>query len=112
MGGRGRLLFKFEASVAYKMSSKTARVTREKSCLENKHTTTETDKENKRRKEGRKAVIEALGLKTLAIDLLGGLCGRLVVGELIFVEVIFATMAVYKGQEESVQRERRGSASI
>jgi hypothetical protein len=49
LGGRGRWISEFEASLVYKVSSRTARAT-EKPCLE-KTTTTTTKKKKKKKKK-------------------------------------------------------------
>jgi hypothetical protein len=52
LGGRGRRNFEFEASLVYRVSSRTARAT-EKPCLEktNKQTKTKTKQKKKERKK-------------------------------------------------------------
>jgi hypothetical protein len=52
LGGRGRRISEFEASLVYKVSSRTARAT-EKPCLGEKK------KKKKKRKEGRQASRQA-----------------------------------------------------
>jgi hypothetical protein len=49
LGGRGRQISEFEASLAYKVSSRTARATQRNPVLKNKKT-----KKKKKRKKGRK----------------------------------------------------------
>jgi hypothetical protein len=56
LGGRGRQISEFEASLVYRMSSRTARAT-EKPCLKNKQTNKQKQKtknKNKRKKERKK----------------------------------------------------------
>jgi hypothetical protein len=50
LGGRSRRISEFEASLVYKVSSRTARAT-EKPCLEKTRTTTTKNKEKKRKRK-------------------------------------------------------------
>jgi hypothetical protein len=56
LGGRGRWISEFEASLVYKVSSRTARAT-EKPCLEKTTTTTTKKKKTKKQKEEEEATV-------------------------------------------------------
>jgi hypothetical protein len=55
LGGRGRRISEFEANLVYKVSSRTARATKKKTCLEkqnkNKNKQTNKTKQNKKQNE-------------------------------------------------------------
>jgi hypothetical protein len=51
-GGRGRRISEFEASLVYKVSSKTARGYTEKPCLEKTKTNKQTKQNNNNNKNG------------------------------------------------------------
>jgi hypothetical protein len=53
LGGRGRWTFVFEASLVYKVSSRTARAS-EKPCLEKQKTKTKNKKKKQKQKQKRK----------------------------------------------------------
>jgi hypothetical protein len=51
LGGRGRWISEFKASLVYKVSSRTARATQRNPVSKNKTTTTEKEKKRKERQK-------------------------------------------------------------
>jgi hypothetical protein len=54
LGGRGRWISDFEASLVYRVSSRTARATQKNTVLKNKQTKTNKQTKKKRKEEKRK----------------------------------------------------------
>jgi hypothetical protein len=53
LGGRGRRISEFEASLVYRVSSRTARATQRNPVSKNKKTKTKTKKRRKRRRSAK-----------------------------------------------------------